>query len=67
MVGSKAGTFILFEIKTDEQYKRKLHGLSEPEWRFSQLFVGYPSYIIQTLDDALQLLEAHHGDTIYRA
>lgn len=66
MAGSKAGTFILFEIKTDEQYRRKLHGLSEPEWRFAQLFVDYPLYIIQTLDDALSILEAHHGDVIYR-
>jgi hypothetical protein len=66
MVGSKAGTFILFEIKTDEQYRRKNHGLTESEWIFHQLYSDYPLYIIQTLDDALAILEAHHADTVHR-
>ncbi len=67
VVGSKAGAFILFEIKTDEQYRRKFHGLSELELEFHRSYQGYPLYIIQTLDDALQILEAHHGDVVYRA
>ncbi len=67
MVGSKAGTFILFEIKTDEQFRRKLHGLSEPEYAFHRTYQDYPLYIIQTLDEALDILELHHADTVYRA
>ncbi len=66
MVGSKAGTFILFEIKTDEQYRRKFNGLSEPELKFHRTYQDYPLYIIQTLDDALAILEAHHADTVHR-
>ena len=66
IVGSKAGTFILFEIKTPTKFRKKRHSLSESEWSFARLYADYPLYIIQTLDEALQILEAHHADDVYR-
>ena len=67
MVGSKAGTFILFEIKSDKEIHRQKHELTLAESNFHRLYQDYPLYIIQTLDEALEILELHHGDVVYRA
>lgn len=59
LVLAKTGEFVLLEIKSDKSITHSKEVLTKDERRFWKLFEGGMLFIVHSLDDALDVMDAH--------